>query len=767
MIAFLLTMLSLFVAAAPLAPPEHDPPARPITDPRAAERLAAAKAAAAKEDWPTAVRLLQTLLASPTDALVADPEERGRPVRRWVSARAAAGRLIANLPAKGRAAYRAAHGADADALLKRARATKNAELLARVVRVYLHTDAGPEALRSLATDHCHLARFDQAASCYALLLRELGLARWTAEELYQATVVFRRTGDMRNAAKTTKPLLARVAAGGLRLTGHNFTRAQLEAEWASHRPPPASPPAADWPLYCGDPARSDLGRGRAPILKPLWTQKTVFSKDTERELDLAQKVLAKGKLPALPAAVPVVLTVKRGRRPARQVLCYRSHWGVNTVDLRTGEMLWWYRSPCSMDGMFGVEVRGKPPDRNPDRAKELDDWLDVYAEPDRRPQVVLENSALGTLSSDRKYLFAVDDLAVPWPNLAPLTVRRRGGKVAFRFHRDTLRAIYNNRLQAFDLKRRGALTWELGGHNDDEGMTALPNSFFLGPPLPVGERLYAANQQGKTLRLITIESQTAKVLSIRALATTAATIPEDPVRRLQAVHLAYADGALIVPTNDGTVLCVDVHSGEPRWACTYRPSGLREVPPLPGLAKIPPPWVQLQSGLAVWSRIAQRGWQVTAPVLQGGKVVFTAPDADAVFCLNARDGKFEWSKPRSGDLYLAGVFAGKVLLVGNGRCRALRLADGKQLWDVATGTPSGQGVAVGGVYYLPLRSGSLSKEPEVCALNLNMGKVQARVPAKQVPGNLVFLDGVVVSQSVSTITAYPQVPAAARGGSKD
>src|SRR5207237_793672 len=99
-------------------------------------------------------------------------------------------------------------------------------------------------------------------------------------------------------------------------------------------------------------------------------------------------------------------------------------------------------------------------------------------------------------------------------------------------------------------------------------------------------------------------------------------------------------------------------------------------------------------------------WKVTAPVIADGKVVFAAPDAKSVHCVSLRDGAPAWPKPhrrQEDDQYLAGVFAGRVLLVGKKTVRALSLAKGEELWALETGMPAGQGVASDNVYYLPVR----------------------------------------------------------------
>src|SRR4029077_19432488 len=99
----------------------------------------------------------------------------------------------------------------------------------------------------------------------------------------------------------------------------------------------------------------------------------------------------------------------------------------------------------------------------------------------------------------------------------------------------------------------------------------------------------------------------------------------------------------------------------------------------------------------------QSEWKLSAPVIQGGSLVFTAPDHGSVYCLRLRDGSRVW-KAASGDtdVYVAGVQDDLVLLVGRLECRALSLTDGKELWRLDMGLPSGQGVFGDGVYYLPL-----------------------------------------------------------------
>src|SRR5207248_1613835 len=173
-------------------------------------------------------------------------------------------------------------------------------------------------------------------------------------------------------------------------------------------------------------------------------------------------------------------------------------------------------------------------------------------------------------------------------------------------------------------------------------------------------------------------------------------------------------------------------------------------------------------GMVMVNPLAETQWKVTAPVVQDGKVVFTAPDARSLHCVNLRDGTPAWTQPRrSDDLYLAGVFNGKVVIVGKKSTRAVSLAKGDTLWELEVGLPSGQGAASALkpgepsdlIYYLPLKKAALSGEPEVCAINVDKGLIHAHTKSrkKDVPGNLLFYEGEMVSQTMTEVVAYQQL----------
>src|SRR5262249_14259475 len=64
----------------------------------------------------------------------------------------------------------------------------------------------------------------------------------------------------------------------------------------------------------------------------------------------------------------------------------------------------------------------------------------------------------------------------------------------------------------------------------------------------------------------------------------------------------------------------------------------------------------------------------------------------------------------------------------------------------------GHGLASEKVYYLPMKEG-------ICAIDIDTGAIVARARSRQkeVPGNLVFAEGKVFSQTIGQISAYPQL----------
>jgi hypothetical protein len=151
-------------------------------------------------------------------------------------------------------------------------------------------------------------------------------------------------------------------------------------------------------------------------------------------------------------------------------------------------------------------------------------------------------------------------------------------------------------------------------------------------------------------------------------------------------------------------------------------------------------------------------WKSAPPVIQDGKVVFTAPDADSIHCVRLTDGVRVWqNKKTENDLFLAGVFGGKVVIVGQKSVRALRLSDGSPLWNVdLAGQPSGQGAFERNIYYLPVKT--QKKTAAILAIDVDRGTLSTAGQSSKEqdlgPGNLVFYPGMILAQSPRELSVF-------------
>jgi outer membrane protein assembly factor BamB len=250
-------------------------------------------------------------------------------------------------------------------------------------------------------------------------------------------------------------------------------------------------------------------------------------------------------------------------------------------------------------------------------------------------------------------------------------------------------------------------------------------------------------------------------------------------RRVTAAHLAYGEGILVCSTNAGAVFGINLLENSLVWAYPYREKSDQQQPQpqggrvfrgggrgrvIIGANNNGMPAAPLSNH--------EKHWKACCPIIADGKVVFTAPDARSLHCINLRDGSPVWRKPKlDNDLYLGNVHNGTALVVGKKNVRGLSLATGENLWTTdleETGLlPSGLGIGSDNIYYLPLASvKNTDKKPQIWAIDMDKGKIignsssRPRTPGEKdydVPGNLLFYEGDVISLTTEEITVYPQL----------
>jgi outer membrane protein assembly factor BamB len=702
--------------------------------------------------WSEAVRLLQSILDNANDVFV----QVKRPLKynpdkvRWVSAKTEANRLIGTMPQEGLETYEVEYGGRARSLLAEAKKKADAHLLAEVAQRYFHTRAGAEATDLLGSYSLDRGQPMEAALRYRRLFQRTNPEDLAPITLFKAALAFHRAGDSAYAAEAAqawKILADKVGRDGLTLGDDTLSLTDLRRELDRFGRSIAYTPF-NWPLDRGNASRSAKAQGSAPFLESKWHRSMLdenLPEEEEKEgvlSDEARQVIRTTFAQQhyhpelmLPAFHPIATAGK---------IIYRSYRGVHAIDARTGRLEW---SSSFMGGSLNDLLKQ-------DRKQEVQSWLQTYTHTSWQ-NIIFENSMVGTLSTDNVYVYAVDDLAVP-PHPSTIAGPGMGWGGGPQLSGALADLAGHSRLAAFHLES-GLLKWE---HPDskkenDETEKELAGSFYLGPPLPLGGKLYVLTEKNSELRLVCLDpAAEGRLVWAQTLATARNRLLLDVSRRVHAANLAYSEGILVCPTNAGAVLGIDLLTRSLVWAFPYRDKGSEQ------------PEEQPQGNFMARRRMMMMGqdpnanlgnlsseWKMSAPVIQDGKVVFTAPDGNAIHCLNLQDGDAIWQADRHDDVYLAGVYDGTVVLVGKNFTRGLRLDSGKEIWKVEAGVPSGQGVASGAYYYLPLKKG------EVAKIDLARGKLMASSPSpkNETPGNLIFYEGDVISQTESRVTCYPQV----------
>jgi outer membrane protein assembly factor BamB len=791
----------LYIKAGKEQPPdEMVPPAvltNPVTlptDPLLRRKLEAARDYIKAKSWAEAVRLLQGMLDLREDGFIQEVGK-GKDAGKWIGARAEAERLLAGLPPAGREFYQLTYEGAARALLARARAGADRTALHEAARRFRFTRAGAEALALLGSCCLDRGQADLAAACFQRLLEGAERDSVPPAVLFQAALAFRAAGNRTREEPAWAELTRQLRGEGLRLGKRTLSAGELRL--AAGRLAPALGPAEDWPLYRGNARRAAAGPAVPFLLEPTlsvataqgeareWLQRAVRAASAARRpgADDGPPVLAElrwqvqGATPAgsLPGAVPLAV----GGR-----IVYRGADGIHALDADSGREIWRAASPLSLDALL----------REPGKKVQIQHWLGLYGPARGMPNpnqedhlelrgLLYENSTLGTLASDGHNVYAVEDVPLPPP--PELILMQMSGQP--RSLGPLRNDVQQNRLRAIDLET-GKLRWEVGGsrgtggsggaggrsgppaprrpgpppgaidNNRPGSSTAagprreppadpLADAFFLGPPLPLDGDLFALIEKQEDVSLVCLDPERGAVRWTQSLVAAGDKMMLNVLRRTQAAHLAYGDGVLVCPTNSGAVVGVDPLTRSLLWAHVYREK------PAPSDAE--PGFNALALAAA---------WKGCAPIVHDGRVVFAAPDSDAVRCLRLRDGALLWKalKQTENDLFVAGVLADRVLVVGRSACRALSLANGQVVWRRAIGQPAGQGAVAGSKYYLPLADGA------VLALDLEdpHGTVRIEPRSEAVReglGNLVFHRGVLWSQNAVQLTAYlPLNPRLAR-----
>jgi len=756
-----------------------------VTDRRLVQRLLKARDLMTQNQVQPAIRLLQSLIDHKEDVFFRElsSDGSGLPTSPFLSLKLAASRLLGSLGQRGRSGYELEYGTIARGMYERAREAGGSEWperLEEIARRYLHCRAGRQAAYALGN-----RRLDQGQTLMAAMryeqLKRLGAEEFEPLLSIRTALAWARLGQTARAARILLAMSASdrrkvITRGGPlgRALANPSQDAVVGALSELMQDPDHSSaggsPGGSWVLWRGRHDRLGQADPAVPGARPQWSFSTFHRElDDPKRQDRLDEVRGElGDLEAserarddllLPAVDPLVIG---------NVVVFRSLFDIKAVDLSTGRHLW---DSITVDPAFERVLEGKVPSYSVAGRSTRQSLTRLFL-----GQRAWHDRTIGSLSSDGRHVYAVDWVGVL--GLQVFTGQAFGGRGTG--SQPDLAAPWvpraHNRLLAFDLASQGMLLWELGGPRGD-GEHEVDGTFFLGPPLPLGGRLYCLGERDGEIRLLAIRPDAGHHAAGRGagppdgqdggaiewsqgIAQPEYNVLTHPGRRLAGLSPSYSDGVLVCPTEAGLIVGIDVARRTLLWSYSYLTTNHQRGPNAQ----------QAMRRVLMSNRIARlpqnSGWFDPVPLLAAGSVILTPRDSDQLHCLDLETGRLRWSRSRGQARFVATVHQDTVVVVERSRVQAYRLADGQPAWSMPTAIPrpSGVGVRIGGLYHLPVEArdaggGSATggvRRGAIVTIDLATGRLLARTELAEgrLVGHLVGAGGRLLGLSHDELVGF-------------
>jgi outer membrane protein assembly factor BamB len=652
--------------------------------------------------WDEAVEQLQSILTSAGNDLVPITPAHRIQARRLCQIR------LSTLPPEILRNYRQRHEAQARKKLEQAQASRDTELLRRVVEEAFVTRAAEKAIDQLGDLAFERGRFDEAEEWWRLLAplpeprrdaasRGLQLvypdptldpARLQAKQLLAR--VFGRTDGA--GPEELDAFAQRYGKVEGTLAGRKGRYADVLHALAEERKKEKTFSEADWTTFGGDPSRGKVIPAPDDLLDrlsalcrsgPTWRFNLQdHSRQDEPSFDPAINAAQSRTL----AFHPVVIGHEVLLADARYVTGY---------DLRTGRASVWY-DIAGLNG--GVQPNLKLP-----------------APPDLR------------------YTLSVADDHV-YVRLGEQDIGLDAGNP--RREKETFLACLSLKPDADGERAR----WTVRGVTRD-------GSLWEGAPLAAGGLIWCASTRYKNARAIAAidcfpADDTSQPPARWRRDVCQIDHPRPGERRFRHELLTLAGTQIVYCTHHRAVVAVDALSGRTNWGIRYPGRGIEkdEVAPPDGPA-----------------------WKDLAPVLFAAGRLYVAPaDSDHLLCLDPATGRTLWEREAIKVVHLLGVGRGRLIFTTDDGLRAVDASDGRDIWAVPDQggglVPAGRGLLIGDLVLWPTvrKRGDVAAEGVVYAVRQEDGRLADdptllhRLPA----GNLAYANGCLAVADRRTLSVF-------------
>ena len=639
-----------------------------------------------------------------------------------VSLKTEAQRLLGRMPAEGRNAFELQCGADARFMLDQALHQGDIHKLSDVTRMYFHSKAGYEATMLLGRYHFDRGRPLAGALCFRRLLESPAAKQYEPELSILLATCWLYANQPDKATDTLVALKKNLQNIQLDSDEIKLFRDNEDAlQWLTQlvgEPNTFQPSRADqWMLFRGNASRNGRTTGGLPLRNRRWYVPTANDPHDEEVVSQIRKQYSDSA--ALPSLQPVAVN---------DVVLMRTPDKLLAVDFNSGKRIWEY--PWSEDSSYQNSGQGDLRTRSnatPPRLNEL-------------TQRLWDDAPYGQVSSDGEAAYLLHELG--YANAAGNQVRVVPG--GFRLANPNHPTAYN-KLVSLSLAREGALLWMIGGGpNDGENdEPKLSEAFFLGPPLPMSELLYALAEIKGEIKLVAIDRTNGQLEWSQQIAHVENNhILNDGPRRLAGASPSFADGVMVCPTSTGAVVAVDVTTRALLWGFQYK-RAIR---------------YQNRGFGRVYTRDTRpvgKRWADATVTISDGHVIVTPVESEEMYCLDLLTGKSVWGEgKRRGDmLYVGCVHDDKVVTVGKNEVTAFSLDSGDVAWELSLeedAMPSGRGFYSGKSYFLPTTTS------KVLQIDLAEGVISAEVETELALGNIISYKGEVISQGVDWLATFHQ-----------
>ena len=663
---------------------------------------------------------------------------------------------------------------EARILLERYEKEGRTELLYEVVRRFFHTPSGMDAADLLATLMLDRGESDLAARLWTRIVVDARhRRRLSATSSAKIVSAFQLAGLDQMAQSLVKAKrLEEVILGG---------RPEPREFWMSQTDSISQIVAGDWNLAFGSRANNASATASIPHLNPNWTYATSPENSDDARQYVRQYISENtGSSRSRPIAASNFAIEHRG------AIVVKTLERLEGLDPVSGKPIWHYNSVSN----FNRAIREVKARRNQQVSTEIDRgflWNSVVGLPASDHQRVytidyvdLRAKGLSTITTQDKELGIGNRLVALRPPVSGKDVEVTpewiiGGRIGVPDWFEQLDRDRDSTLGLMEMEQASSAIRELDA--DGNGiLTAaeagaatsqnppLAGHYFLGPPLPIDQVLYVVSEEDRQLNLSAIESHTGSVLWTQGIGFVRRGVEADSWRSLLACTPTYHAGMLICATRENILVAVDAITGDLLWSQAYTD----ENPNQPAYNR------------RIFARLSTgHPGYIDLPMVDENTIVFMPQFSQFIHAFDAQTGTPRWRVERdnphntgmgdNGDEYVATIYKGTILIVGNRYCRGLDLQNGEEIWALSPGRPSGRGFRSDSRYYVPIDDGQIAcidlENGEQVGFSVNFRTVQqvavpgdpsAALGNRWRPGNLLPINNQIISVGLDKIVAFPQ-----------